>query len=175
MTTSRKPIQHALFSALVAAALAAGAATQASAQSFIALTRPGNFTFGPALVMVPIAPGVFQTPVFFNAANQRFIVSYTAECAVAAAAGNTSTWVDLTIRVVNVGTGAITVLPPTVGGADAFCTSNGTAADDGWVMAAVNAVGGAGLPAGNYVVQVQAALSGAGTGHLGDSSLIVWR
>ena len=161
----------------VVLALGLLAATQASATALISHTRSGNFTFSSASgqVAVPIAAGIFQTPVFFNAAGQRFIVSYTAECAVAAAAGNASTWLDLDVRAVNVGTGAVFVLSPTVGALDAFCTSNGTAASDGWQMNAVNAIGGPGMPAGNYVVQVRARLSGAGTGHLGDSSLVVWR
>jgi hypothetical protein len=170
-------IHHTFRKCALVASLGLLAAGQASADSFIALARAGNFTFASAAgqVAVPIGAGVFQTPAFFNAAGQRFIVSYTAECAVAAAAGNTSTWLDLDVRAVNLATGAVFVLPPTVGGADAFCTSNGTAADDGWNMTAVNAIGGAGMPAGNYVVQVRARLSGAGTGHLGDSSLVVWR
>jgi hypothetical protein len=161
----------------VAAVLGLLAATQASADAFIAIGRAGNFTFGSAAgqVAVPIGAGVFQTPVFFNAAGQRFIVSYTAECAVAAAAGNASTWLNLDVRAVNAGTGQVFVLTPTGGALDAFCTSNGTAGNDGWHMSAVNAIGGPGMPAGNYRVQVRARLSGAGTGHLGDSSLVVWR
>jgi hypothetical protein len=165
-----------LWKASVASALALLGATHASADALIALTRPGNFTFAfPARPPVPIGPGVFTTPAFFNAAGQRFLVLYTAECAVSAAAGNSSTWLDVDIRAVNIATGVVTVLPPTVGVADAFCTSNGTVAFDGWHMNAVNAVGGANLPAGNYRIEVRAGLSGAGQGSLGDSSLTVWR
>ena len=161
----------------IAAVLGLLAATQASADAFIAIGRPGNFTFSSAsgTVAVPIGAGVFQTPAFFNFAGQRFIVSYTAECAVAAAAGVTSTWLDVDVRAVNIGTGQVFVLTPTGGTLDALCTSNGTAGSDGWQMNAVNAIGGPGMPAGNYVVQVRARLSGAGSGHLGDTSLVVWR
>jgi hypothetical protein len=161
----------------IAAVLGLLAATQASADALVAIGRAGNFTFSSASgqVAVPIGAGVFQTPAFFNAAGQRFIVSYTAECAVAAAAGVTSTWLDLDVRAVNIGTGQVFVLTPTGGSLDALCTSNGTAGNDGWQMNAVNAIGGPGMPAGNYVVQVRARLSGVGTGHLGDSSLVVWR
>lgn len=165
--------QHGLKAALVAVA-GLMAASQASADALIGMTRAGNFTFA-APVTVPIAAGVTSSPAFFNAAGQRFIVSYTAECAVAAAAGNTTTWMDLNVVAINIATGAVFTLAPTVGTLDAFCTSNGTVGNDGWSMNAVNAIGGAGMPAGNYRVQVRARLSGAGTGHLGDSSLIVWR
>jgi hypothetical protein len=151
------------------------AATQASAHSFIAVSRMGNFTFGAAPVMVPINGASTVTPIFANPAGARFIVSYNAECAVAAAAGNSSTWMDVDVRAVNIGTGAVFTLTPTAGGLDAFCTSNGTAGNDGWQRVVVNAIGGPGMPAGNYRVQVRARLSGAGTGHLGDTSLIISR
>ena len=164
-----------LASRLAAGVLGLAAATQSSAGPIIGLTNPNDFSFGTILVSVPIAAGVFQTPVFFNGFNQRFVVSYTAECAVTAAAGNTTTFVDLTIRAINVLTGAVTVLAPTAGGSDAFCISNGTAAADGWAMHTVHAIGGVGMPAGNYRVEVLARLSGPGTGNLDDSTLIVWQ
>jgi hypothetical protein len=161
--------------ASVASAIALLAVTEVSADALIALTRAGNFTFNsPGPATVPLAAGVFATPTFSNAAGQRFLVLYTAECSVNAA--TQSTWLDLDIIVRNLGTGAVTVLPPTVGTGDAFCTSNGTAAHDGWRMDAVNAVGGPGLPAGNYRVEVRAKIqNGAGQGSLGDTSLTVWR
>ena len=157
-------------------ALGVVAATQASAHSIIAVARTGNFTFGAAApVMVPIAGAAVVTPLFANPAGARFIVSYNAECAVAAAAGNFSTWMDVDVRAINAATGAVFTLTPTAGGFDAFCTSNGTAANDGWQRVVVNAIGGPGMPAGNYRIQIRARLSGAGTGHLGDTSLIVSR
>jgi len=156
-------------------ALGVMAASQASAHSFIAVSRMGNFTFPAAGAMVPIAGAAVVTPIFANPANARFIVSYNAECAVAAAAGNTSTWMDIDVRAINAVTGAVFTLTPTAGGLDAFCTSNGTAANDGWQRVVVNAIGGVGMPAGNYRIQIRARLSGAGTGHLGDTSLIVSR
>lgn len=157
-------------------ALGLVAATQVSAHTFIAVSRVGNFPMGVGPVMVPIngAAGI-NTPVFFNAAGARFIVSYNAECAVAAAAGNASTWMDVDVQAVNAATGAIFTLTPTAGGLDAMCTSNGTAANDGWQRTVVNAIGGVGMPAGNYFVRIRARLSGAGTGHLGDTSLLVSR
>lgn len=164
--------------AIVVVGLAA--ASQASADALVAVTRSGNITFtntGAATAKALDSGGGTNSPRFYNEANQRFIVSYTAECAVNAAAGNTTTWIDLDIVAVNTATLAEFTLPPTVGSADAFCSSNGTAglAADGWAMNAVNAVGGANMPAGYYIVQVRGRVSAAGTGHLGDSSLVVWR
>ncbi|MES2354603.1 MAG: hypothetical protein V4568_09420 [Pseudomonadota bacterium] len=168
-------MKQLFWKASVTSVLALLAATEASADAIISHTRAGNFTFaGPGPAAVPIAPGVFQTPAFANAASQRFLVLYTAECSVDAA--NQGTWLDLDIQAVNVATGAVTVLAPTVGTSDAFCTSNGTAGQDNWHMNAVNAVGGGGLPAGNYVIRVVGKVQGgAGQGWLGDSSLTVWR
>ncbi len=172
---SQRFLRKKLVSKAAAGVLALAAATQVSALPIVTLTNPNSFSFGLAPAAVPIAAGVFQTPVFFNLANQRFIVSYTAECVVDAVAGDTRTFVDLTIRAVNVGTGVVTVLAPTAGASDAFCSANGTDLIDGWAMHTVNAIGGVNLPAGNYRVEVLARLSGPGTGTLDDSTLIVWR
>ena len=170
------PRKH-LMQAFAAGVLALTAAT-ASADAIITMTRPGNIAFAsPGGGLVQIGPGLFTTPNFANAFNQRFMVLYTAECTVYnTAAGNSSVWLDLDVEAVNVITGVITRLPPTVGVSDAFCTSNGTAAGDGWTMAAVNAVSPANMPAGTYRIQLRGRIqNGVGTGHLGDSSLTVWR
>lgn len=172
---NQRSLRKRLVSRVAAGVLGLAAAIQASASPIIALTNPNDFSFSTVQVPVPIAAGVFQTPIFFNALNQRFVVSYTAECAVSAAAGDTTTFVDLTIRAVNALTGVVTVLAPTVGTTDAFCSANGTAGYDGWAMHTVHAIGGVGLPAGNYRVEVLARLSGPGAGNLDDSTLIVWR
>lgn len=162
--------------AAAVAALAAMAAGTASADTLSAQTRSGNFTFtsqqqqGP--VNVPVAPGIFTSPVFAHIQGERLIVSYTAECAVSGP--GTTRWLDLNIVARNVTTNAVQVLPPTAGTQDALCTSNGTPTADGWQMNAVNAVA-ANLPTGLYRIELQARLSGPGTGHLGDSSLIVWK
>ncbi|WP_157272320.1 hypothetical protein [Azohydromonas aeria] len=150
------------------------AAVPARADHFIAMTRGTNFSgFGAAGVLVPLdLTGATSSPAFFVAAGSRFIVSYTAECANNAA--GVGSWVDVDIRAINTATGAVTVLPPTNSGGDAFCTSNNVAGYDGWAMSAVNAVA-TNLPQGNYRIQVLARTVGGGLGWLGDSSLIVWR
>ena len=170
---SQRSLTKKCLAKVAAGVLTLAAATQAPANSIIALTNNNSFGFGAGTVFVPIAAGVFQTAPFFNGFNQRFIVSYTAECGVNAA--NTTSFVDLTIRVVNIATGVITVLSPTAGGTDAFCSANGTPGFDGLQMHTVHAVGGVGLPAGNYRVQVLARVNGPGAGNLDDSALIVWR
>jgi hypothetical protein len=159
---------------LGAAALAAS--VPAHAEILVTMTRPNNFSgFGAGGAVVPLTPGGNTvTPAFNVPAGGRFIASYTAECSNDAP--GTSSWVTLEIRAINVFTGAVTVLPPTnaAGGADAFCTSNGTAGHDGWVMAGVNATG-VQLPGGTYRIQVFARTVAGGTGWLGDTSLVVWR
>ena len=96
--------------------------------------RPSNFTSGPAAVFVPL-DGAGATTVNFNlTAAGRKVLTYSAECAVGAPAGNASAWVDVDI-VVN----GVTVAP-TVGNQDAFCVANGTAAMDGWTRASITVV-----------------------------------
>ncbi|MGI9336059.1 MAG: hypothetical protein ACR2RL_23170 [Gammaproteobacteria bacterium] len=74
-----------------------------------------------------------------------------------------------------IGPGINQELSPTTGNGDAFCTSNGTAGDDGWVMAAVNAQTPL-LPSGLYRVRVEARTSNnTADGHLGDRSLVIWQ
>lgn len=166
-----------LLASIAAAVVALSAAGPASADAFITMTRAGNFPFaGPGGGLVPLAGGgVVSTPNFVNLAGQRFQVLYTAECSVYATA-SLATWMNIDIELVNVGTGAVTVLAPTIGASDALCTGNGSAADDGWTMAAVNAVSPAGLQPGTYRIQIRGRIqNGAGNGHLGDSSLTVWR
>ncbi|WP_157991343.1 hypothetical protein [Caldimonas tepidiphila] len=165
------------------AALALAAAGAASADTLSAQTRNGNFTFQNAQgqVNVPVAPGTFESPTFAFIQGERLVVSYTAECAVAGGNNNQNNnsaniWMDLDIVARNVTTNVITVLPPTNGNNDAFCSVNHTPQNDGWQMNAVNAVA-LNLPTGIYRVEVRARLRGNGatSGHLGDSSLIVWK
>jgi len=157
----------------IAATLCALASTHASADVLTAVTAPANWTFaGAAQTTIPN----LTTPFFFNAANQRFIVTFSSECAVNAPAGNTSAWTDVDIIVRNAAGALVATLAPTVGAADAFCSSNGTLGFDGWESNSITAVGGAGLPAGNYRVQVRARLNGGATGGwFGERSLVVIR
>lgn len=159
--------------AAIVGALSLTAASQVSAHAVSAVTDPNNWTFGGAAQL--IVPNM-TSAVFANLANQTFIVHFAAECAVAAPAGNFTGWLDVDIVVLNALEAVVQTLAPTVGAGDAFCSSNGTAAFDGWSSNAVIAVGGANLPAGNYRVQVRARLNnGATGGWLGERTLLVTR
>lgn len=152
--------------------LAATMAGQAEAHTVTANTAVGNFLFAAG---VPVLPGM-TSPLFPNAAGQRFVVIFSAECAVNAPAGNTTAWTDVDIVVLNAAGAVVAVLQPTVGNADAFCSSDGSAALSGWASNSVTAVGGTGLPAGNYRVQVRARLNNGATGaSYGERTLIVMR
>lgn len=159
--------------AAAAGAVALIAATQVSAHMVTWVADVNNWTFAAAgQVVIP----AMTTPLFPNAAGQPFSVTFSSECAVNAPAGNTAAWTDVDIVVLNVAGVVVQTLPTTVGAADAFCGSNGTAAFDGWSTHSVTAVSGGGLAAGNYRVQVRARLNGGATaGWFGERTLLVSR
>jgi hypothetical protein len=143
-------------------------------------TRAGNYTFPQGTNdLVPLDDLVAGDPPItqsnqFNAAGD-FTVTYTAECAVAAAAGNTTTWLNVSIELVNVVTNEVVTLTPTTGTSEALCTSNGTAGADGWAMNSITGVA-KNVPRANYAVQIKANIQNgvAGTsGWLGDTSLVI--
>ncbi len=93
-----------------------------------------------------------------------------------AAAGNTTAWTDIDIVVLNAAGAVVSVLPPTVGNLGALCSSDGSVGLSGWGSHSVTAVGGAGLPAGTYRVQVRAHLNnGATQASIGERTLAVMR
>lgn len=155
-----------------ASALAIAGIGAAQAHSLTAQTAVGNFIFNAG---IPVLPGM-TSPLFANPAGARFIVHFAAECAVNAPAGNTTAWTDVDIVVLNAAGAVVQVLAPTVGNMGAFCSSDGSAGLSGWQSNAVIAVGGAGLPAGNYRVQVRARLNnGATAASYGERTLVVTR
>ena len=156
----------------VAGAFTLMAATQASANMITAVTGLGNTTFlGAAQVVVPgMTSGLFPNP-----AGARFVVTFSAECSVHAAAGNNTAYTDVDIVVLNAAGGLVVTLAPTAGTLDAFCAADGTAGFSGFASHSVTAVS-PGLPAGNYRVQVRARLQGgAFGGWFGERSLVVSR
>ncbi|MEF7615893.1 hypothetical protein V4F39_18405 [Aquincola sp. MAHUQ-54] len=159
--------------AAAAAALGFAAIGPASAHSIAVMADINNYTFvGAAVVVLPS----MTSPLFANAAGQRIIARFSSECAVNAAAGNTSAWTDVDIVVLNAVGAVVQTMTPTAGAGDAFCASNGTAGFDGWETNSVTAFGGTGLPAGNYRVQVRARLNGGATGGwFGERSLVIER
>lgn len=141
----------------------------------VLLHRTGNFTFPQgAAVLTPLTDtGRTESLPFTNSGI--LTVQYTAECSVGAAAGNFTTWLNIDLELVNIGTGLVIVLPPTVGSADSFCSSNGSLGLDGWGMRTIVGVHTS-LPAGTYVVRVRAnVVNGVAgnSGWLGDSTLII--
>jgi hypothetical protein len=131
-----------------------------------AQVRANNWTAPPAASFVPLNAAGATTISFSLSAPTRLVLTYSAECAVAAPAGNTGAWLDLDIIVNG------NALAPTVGNQDAFCSSNGTAETDGWTRGSItiffNGVAGA------NTIRIQARGNGGATSlWLGDSSLVV--
>jgi len=156
-----------------AGALTLIASTQASANIISAVTATTDwFIRSPGLLVIPgTTSSSFTLPQ-----GARFGVTFSSECSVNAPAGNGGSWTDVDIVVLNTAGAVVATLAPTVGSSDAFCSSNGTAAFDGWEFNSVTAVGGPNLPPGTYRVQVRARLNnGATDGQFGERSLVVFR
>jgi hypothetical protein len=152
----------ALALALTAAAATAHAGVKASA------VRTGNFdTTTVSGVFVPLNDAGATTLSFDLASSGKKVLTYSAECSVSGAAGNTSTYLDLDIIVNGV------TVAPTAGYADAFCTSNGdTSVTNGWTRPSITiAIDGI---KGNNTVRIVARGSAANFIWLGDSSLVIY-
>jgi hypothetical protein len=133
----------------------------ASAHSLRYAVNTVNWSFGGAAQMV--VPGM-TTTLMFKPVNQRLIITYPAECAVNAPAGNNSAWMDVDIVLLNAAGAVVYTAPPTAGSFDAFCSANGTAGFDGWESNAVTAVVPPTFAAGFYRAQVRARLNAGATG-----------
>jgi hypothetical protein len=145
----------------------AAVATAAVAGVRLSAVRANNWSVNsPAAVLVPLTGGGATVVGFNLPAAGRKILTYSAECAVNAAAGSTSAWMDLDIIVNGV------VVAPTAGTLDAFCSSNGSAGFDGWARNSITVVI-TGL-AGANTVRIQARGNNGATGlWLGESALVV--
>ncbi len=148
------------------------ASTQASANSLAYAVATDNWTFS-GTTQVDVES--MQSNVFTKPAGQRLIVTFSAECAVNAPANNTSAWLDVDIVLLNATTGAVVyTAAPTVGSADAFCTSNGVAGFQHWGTYSVQALIPYNFAAGSYKAAVKARLNnGATGGWLGERMLSV--
>lgn len=166
-------MSHRFTPRLAVAALALMGAGVVHGQTVSAVTNPNNWTFSNAGQIA--VPGMTSAS-FFNAAGRRFIVTFAAECAVDAPAGNTIAWTDVDIVVLRPNDTTAATLAPTNGSGDAFCAANGTAGFDGWESNSITAVGGTNLPAGTYRILVRARLNGGATGGwFGERALVVAR
>lgn len=141
--------------------------------------RTGNYTFLQGtndFVPLTAAPEIVRLQSDAFTTSGKVVVTYGAECAVSAAAGNTETWVNIDMVLVNQATSAIITLPPSTNNTeDALCTSNGFAGLSGWRMASITGVA-TGLPLADYRVQVRANIQNGvagNTGWLGDTSLVI--
>ncbi|HEY5808780.1 MAG TPA: hypothetical protein VIT67_12470 [Povalibacter sp.] len=148
----------------------AGTLMGVTAASFAAVktaqVRPNNWSAGPAAAFVPLNAAGATTTSFSLAAPTRLVLTYSAECAVSAPAGNAGVWLDLDLIVNGV------PIAPTAGNQDAFCSSNGTAALDGWTRASIT-VFFTGKTGAN-TVRIQSRGNGGATSvWLGDSSLVI--
>jgi hypothetical protein len=160
MTMLKRSLVGVLAVALLTVPL--NAALRASA------TRPGNWTFPQgAVAAVPLTTSG-STALTFSGSGKH-VITYSAECAVGAPAGNASTWVTIDIYLDGV------ALPPTAGTLDAFCVANGTASLDGWATHAISVPTPA-LPTGTHTVEIKASVQSGAAGDVGwlsDSSLVV--
>lgn len=149
-------------------ALSALAAT-AQAKVIASATYSDNFIFRTPEALVPLTPSGGTTKTFTIDAIGIYSLTFSAECAVDAAAGDSSSWIDLDILVDGV------AVAPTdnIRNEDAFCAANGTFGFDGWGRASIT------LPVrftttGDHKVQVKARLDFSATGGwIGDTALIL--
>ena len=165
---------HPLRAVAAAAALAGSAlvCTTASADSLGYAVGTDNWTFsGTSQVDVES----MQSNVFTKPANARLIITFSAECAVDAPAGNPNAWMDVDIVLLNATTNAVVyTAAPTAGAADAFCSSTGTAGFGHWATHTVQALIPWNFAAGSYKAAVKARLNNGGTGGwLGERMLTV--
>lgn len=151
----------------IAALAIAAAASPVMAGIYTAATYSANFAFGTPTAFVPLR-GTGVTTVSFNSPKTgRMLLTFTAECAVDAPAGNTVGWVDIDI-IVN----GVAVAPTTTAG-DAFCTADGVAGFSGWVRASITVP--VSVVKGANSVRVLGRLNfGATGGWISDSTLAVF-
>lgn len=162
---------------ILATALVAGAAAGSASAEVLAVATSldvQNFGFTPDKVLDLNGPLPFGTSIPFTVTTpSRVIVSFDAECSVGGPGSANFVNLDIVLQPAPAGVPG-GVLPPT-NSADAFCTSNGTLANDGWVTASRSVF--AAVPAGTYSVRIVARTSANNgfLGQLGDMSLIVSR
>jgi len=129
--------------------------------------RAGNFSSGAvAGVFIPLNAAGATIVNFKLPAPGKKVLTFSAECAVDAGAGNGTAWVDIDIIVNGV------TVPVTAGSADAFCTSDEEPGFSHWTRPSITVqVNGF---AGVNNVRILAKGNNGATGlWLGDSALII--
>jgi len=128
----------------------------AQAKVLMSGTYAANFSFATPTAFVPLAStGVTSRTVNIITATT-YVLTFSAECAVDAPAGDSASWVDLDVLVDGI------AIAPTAGTQDAFCGANGTAGFDGWVRPSITVP--LRLTAGAHTIQVQGRLDFSATG-----------
>jgi hypothetical protein len=150
---------------LATAALSLLAAT-ASAKIIVSDNHPSNFSYTVSGTWVPIT-STGATSVSFNVKKAgKYVLTFSAECAVDAPAGNNVGWVEIDLFVNH------NVVAPTVGTADSFCSANGTAGFDGYVRPSITTV--VDLVAGPNALLVYGKFqAGATGGWISDSAFVI--
>jgi hypothetical protein len=151
--------------ALGAAAFLALTGT-AQAKVLMSGTYAANFSFATPTAFVPLtSTGVTSRTVNITTATT-YVLTFSAECAVDAPAGNSVSWIDLDILVDGV------AVSPTAESSDAFCAANGTAGFDGWVRPSITVP--VRLTVGTHTIQVQGRLDfGATGGWISDIAVVL--
>jgi hypothetical protein len=152
--------------ALVLALTGAAASTHAGVRAS-AVTALNLVTYSAAEVFVPLNDAGATTLSFNPGSSGKKVLTFSAECAVAAPAGSTSAWLDLDIYVNGV------IVTPTTATSNAFCSSNGTASLDGWTRASIT------IPiqtiSGTNTVRILARGGNGATGlWLGEPALVIY-
>jgi hypothetical protein len=152
----------ALVLALTGATAGAHAGVRASA-----ITAFNLVTYSAAEVFVPLNDAGATTLSFNPGSSGKKVLTFSAECAVAAPAGVSNAWLDLDIYVNGV------IVAPTASTAEAFCSSNGTPSLDGWTRASITVA----IPtvSGTNTVRILARGSYGATGlWLGEPALVIF-
>ena len=154
-------LAHALIPALLLS-LAAGAA---SAKVLASATRANNFTYTVDNTLVPLNNSGSTSMVFNVVTAGTYSLTYSAECSADNGANSNVGWVHLNIEVNG------TVVSPTAGSSDAFCSPDNVVGNSGWVRASITVP--VRLLAGSNTVRVLGGLVSVTTGWLGDSALVI--
>lgn len=161
-------------SALLVGAVAASLAPAGAQAAVLASTNNVNPQLaGPGVLPLDLSnAGGSQPQLTFNvAAPTNVIVSFDAECSVAGPGFNAYANIDIQVDAAPLGGGFVSILP-TAGPDDAFCSTNGTPADDGRINPSRSVV--TRVPAGVSAVRVLLnTVGGPGPSRIDDLSLIV--
>jgi hypothetical protein len=154
---------------MLAAALLAWADLSDAAVK-VSAVRTGNWLTTTPGVLVPVPlnnAGATQLTFNNGTAGKRYVLTYSAECAVGAPPGNRSAAVELVIFV----NGALASPGLKLGG-DAFCSSGGTGLPVDWIRSSITIAITAQV--GANTVEVKAyPTTDASVVSLGDSALVV--